>query len=201
MRAAGIALFGIALLALGGSASASPLDHELSREETARRLREVRGQVRTLATQGKRPVVVFDIDDTLVRHRGGQVSPKHNAAHYVRSLVEAGATVVYLTARPQRKQAETASMLGRFNFPLGDRARLLLNNTGLEDVAWKRSARPSILSLGTPLAFFDNDKAMVRLFREQYGTSRVFRLNTRSSNADPTPRAPGLFEVIGHYFE
>lgn len=154
-----------------------------------------------MAEQGRHPVVVFDIDDTLIRHDGPQPRAKHNSARYVRSLVEAGAMVVYLTARPERKKAETAALLGGFGFPLGHHARLMLNDTRLGDIDWKKSARPTILGLGTPLAFFDNDKANVRLFREQYPTSRVFRLDTRSKNPDPTPGAPGLFEVIGHYFE
>jgi len=175
------------------------LDRSLSRHETERRLRSLRSEVHHLARCGQRPVVVFDIDDTLIKHRDGQQRAKRGAVAYVNSLAEAGATIVYLTARPAYKRQSTESLLRTQSFPVGRGATLLVNDSGLQDAtAWKRSARPRIIQLGTPVAFFDNDYGHVRAYRDQYPTSHVFRLNTRSGR--PDPGGAGLFEVIDHFF-
>ncbi len=175
-----------------------PLDRSLSRHETARRLSQLITEVRTLAQRGARPVVVFDIDDTLVRdsHSRGK-KPMHGAVSYLKDLQSAGARVVYLSARPAYKRGETERQLSGMGFPVAH-ATLLLNDLKIDGVSWKRAASPRVRSLGFPGALFDNDKAHVRTFRGEFPTSHVFRLNTRSSHSDPG--GAGLFEVIDGYY-
>ena len=53
------------------------LSKSLPRKEARTRLRQVRDTVRSMVRQGKRPTVVFDIDDTLVKGQtpGGSGPP------------------------------------------------------------------------------------------------------------------------------
>jgi hypothetical protein len=174
------------------------LDRSLSREATVEHLRALQNKVQATARRGARPVVVFDIDDTLVkRAHDGQSKAIHGSVAFVGSLIASGARVVYLSARPEYKRAATTALLARLGFP-SSAENLLLNPTRLEGAEWKRNAKPILTRLGTPLAFFDNDYRHVRTFRSQYPESNVFRLNRGSERPDPGGR--GLFEVIDRYY-
>jgi len=175
------------------------LSKPLSRSEGRRRLRQVRDQVRSLSRAGKRPVVVFDIDDTLVRdNHSGKSRALYGAVKYVKTLHKAGANIVYLTARKEKARAETTAMLKSKRLPLAGATHLLMNDTRLKGDLWKRSAKPRVLAHGKPLAFYDNDFTHVRNYRELYPNSRVFRVNTISRRKDPG--GSGAIEVIGGFF-
>jgi len=176
------------------------LSNSLAKADGRQRLREVRNQVRSMARAGKKPVVVFDIDDTLVRknHTTGKSRALYGAVKYVKSLKKAGATIVYLTARKEKARAKTTAMLKRKRLPLAGDNHLLMNDTRLRGDLWKRSAQPRVLAHGKPLAIYDNDFAHVRNYREMYPKSRVFRLNTISRRRDPG--GTGNIEVIDGFF-
>jgi hypothetical protein len=194
----GLAMSSLLVAPIARSDKGGALDRSLSRQETAQRLNRIIGEVRTLAQRGARPVVVFDIDDTLVRDsRSCGKKPMHGAVTYLKDLQAAGARVVYLSARPAYKRADTEQQLGSMGFPVAH-ATILLNDLKTDGVSWKRAASPRVRSLGFPVALFDNDKAHVRTFRGEFPTSHVFRLNTRSSHSDPG--GTGLFEVIDGYY-
>jgi len=161
-----------------------------------KRLNQIRDKVRSLSRAGKKPVVVFDIDDTLVRenHSTGKSRALYGAVKYVKSLHKAGATIVYLTARKERARAETTKMLKKKRLPVAGASHLLMNDTRLKGDLWKVSAKPRVLAHGKPLAMYDNDFTHVRNYRKMFPNSSVFRINTISRRKDPG--GTGVIEVL-----
>lgn len=177
------------------------LERTLSPAKTAHKLETLWQTIATMKAAGQRPVVVFDIDDTLLRSprpgsQGGPVLTRAvpGAAAYVRSLAALGAHVVYLTGRPEKgtNRQETMAQLARFGFPVQN-TTLRLNDTKLSPLEFKRSVLPDLHRLGTPAAFFDNEMENVRMFRSEMPAHvPVFRPDTHSTRPDPGPHAgPG----------
>ncbi len=173
------------------------LDRVLDRLLAARHLDALVHEVEKLAGAGGRPVVVFDIDDTLVKWKkvdGRKVdewTPMPGSRAYLRALEKAGAQIVYLTARPHSDELreETIGLLQEIGVPLGERHELMMAPEGWEGTAadGKELAGARIREKGRPIAFFDNDMANVRLFRRQYPGATVFRLLGHSAHDDPEP--------------
>ena len=202
MRRALAVLLPLFLLAAEAEAGRpSPLATVLDRARAARELDAVLDQVRATVRQGKTPVIVFDIDDTLIKweKKGGvkttSWTPMPGAVPYLRALAGAGAHIVYLTARSEfdergvSQRPEALGVLRTAGFPLGGPHELMMNPyRDVPSVKPKGEARPRILAKGIPLAFFDNDLSNVRLFRRQYRGARVFRVGDHSSASDPEPQ-------------
>lgn len=175
------------------------LQRSLTYTETRRRLKSIKYKVKSMNRQNLKPVVVFDIDDTIVYHgRNSETRTIYGAVNYVKTLNRAGANIVYLTARKESKRRETISMLRGFGLPLPSSDNLLMNPSRQNGADWKRSAKPKVMAHGKPVAFFDNDYAHVRNYREMYPLSRVFRLNTISRRRDRG--GTGNIEVIRGFF-
>jgi hypothetical protein len=150
---------------------------------------------------GRTPVVVIDIDDTILKWKkvDGQkvsASPMPGAASYLHALERAGARIVYLTGRPEAARDETRKVLRALGVPRGGQHRLIMNRLGpgRPIVESKSAARAEIMEVGTPVAFFDNDLANVRLFRRQYPGAQVVRVAGHSASSDPEPER-GLDDV------
>jgi len=194
----------VALVLAGATAQAaprSPLDRTLSSTRAGGELDDVLDQVRAARQAGRTPVVVVDIDDTILRWKkvGGEkvsASPMPGAASYLRALERAGARIVYLTGRPESARSSTRKVLRALGVPRGPRHRLLMNRLPPDRpiVDSKKAARAEILRVGTPVAFFDNDLANVRLFRHQYPGAQVVRVAGHSGSSDPEPQL-GLDDV------
>jgi hypothetical protein len=161
----------------------------------------IRDEIERRANLGERPVVVFDIDDTLLTWE----TPGHpqtlvpGALGYVNSLKSAGATIVYMTGRRADMRGRTENELRKFGFPLGTGEVLLLNDSGLETVAYKAAAtRVVVRTLGTPIAAFDNERENVRMFRRELpdGVSVVC---LRTTTIKPDPGGKGHVVVIDDY--
>ena len=180
------------------------LERSIPPEQQKAQLELVLAEVRVAHAAGERPVVVLDIDDTLILSDEKGFDPHGPAVRgsirYARALLRAGAVLVYLTGRRTNEQAATRAQLRRTGFPLGGDAHLMMNpaRTWERALTWKARARARILALGRPVAFFENEKENVRLFRRQYPRARVFRLNTSSQYADPGRGARGIV-VIDHF--
>ncbi len=172
------------------------LSKPMAKPAGRKRLNQIRDKVRSLSRAGKKPVVVFDIDDTLVRenHSTGKSRALYGAVKYVKSLHKAGATIVYLTARKERARAETTKMLKKKRLPVAGASHLLMNDTRLKGDLWKVSAKPRVLAHGKPLAMYDNDFTHVRNYRKMFPNSSVFRINTISRRKDPG--GTGVIEVL-----
>jgi hypothetical protein len=167
------------------------LDRSVSPERQKAELELVLADVRAQTAAGERPVVVLDIDDTLILsdEKGYDPNgpPVRGAIKYAKALLRAGATIVYLTGRRTNEQANTLAQLRRRGFPLGGAAHLMMNPSTRWERAlrWKERAKARIVALGKPTAFFENEKENIRLFRRQYPQARMIRLNTRSNYPDP----------------
>jgi HAD superfamily, subfamily IIIB (Acid phosphatase) len=198
----------VLLLLLGQTAE--PLEQSLKKVAQRHELRSVVSESAQLSRLGKRPVVVFDVDDTLYGATDGSLYTDHKdrveeirgASQYLHTLAKTGAKIVYLTGRGESWRKATEAQFQKFDFPLSGPHELMLNPSKDWEVpgaalAFKRSVHAQILTKGRPVAFFDNDKANVRLFREQYPDSKVFRLRTRT--ARPDPGGNGKILVIDDY--
>jgi hypothetical protein len=202
MRLALICGVALALAATGAQAEpVSPLERTLTATRAGGELDDVLDQVRAERARGRTPVVVVDVDDTILRWKkvGGEkvsASPMPGAAGYLRALEKAGARIVYLTGRHEEHRAATRKVLRALGVPRGPRHRLIMNrlSTDRPIVESKRAARAEILRLGTPVALFDNDLANVRLFRHQYPQAQVVRVAGHSGSVDPEPQL-GLDDV------
>lgn len=161
------------------------LDVSVSPAKAAKRLDQFRQRVRTLAAQGKRPVVVFDVDDTLMRIYTKKAVP--GAVPFVNALIQDGASVVYQCGRKESQRAKTTQQLTNIGLTVDTRSPLWLKpqSEKAKTVEWKRSQKPEIKALGYPLGFFDNEKVNARMFRKEFPKSTVFRLNTSSYYPDP----------------
>ena len=128
--------------------------------------------------------------------RALSASPMPGAAGYLRALERAGARIVYLTGRPESSRSSTRKVLRALGVPRGPRHRLVMNRLPPDRpiVDSKKAARAEILRVGTPVAFFDNDLANVRLFRHQYPGAQVVRVAGHSGSSDPEPQL-GLDDV------
>ena len=198
----------VLLLLLGQTTE--PLEQSLKKVAQRHELRSVVAESAQLSRTGKRPVVVFDVDDTLYgatdgslyTHHKDRVEEIHGAAQYLHTLAKTGAKIVYLTGRGESWRQATEAQFAKFDFPLGGPHELMLNPSKDWEVPgaaleFKKSVRTQILAKGRPVAFFDNDMANVRMFRDQYPDSKVFRLRTRTARPDPGGR--GKILVIDDY--
>ena len=150
----------------------------------------VREEVAHRAQAGEKPVVVFDIDDTLLTWPRSDLPNRQvvpGALEYLTSLKAAGAKIVYITGRHEPDRAETVKQLEQFGFPIGKEEHLVLNDTKLETVEYKAVAtRTVVKTLGKPIAVFENEKENARMFRRELpdASTNVFRLRTTTMHPD-----------------
>jgi hypothetical protein len=178
------------------------LNQPLDDRAASARLTAVQERVATLAASGKKPWVIMDIDDTLMR----TVSYPHNvpidgAVAYAKSLTKAGATIVYVTGRKDTpgEHTKTLATLREFGFPLGEQGEVKLNGTKLSTVLYKKQATDELVKkLGEPVAAFDNEIANARMFRSELPRQiAVFRLATASFSKDTG--GTGKIDVIKNF--
>ncbi len=150
-------------------------DTPLPTAVTRNHLGVVLQRVKLLKSQGKRPIVVTDIDGTIATELENDIGfadakPLPGAPKYFRQLEAAGATVVYLTGRKTSDRKKTEKFLRRYDFPLA-KAKLMLNpsKTYGNPIEWKLGAQTKLQRLGgTYVAFFENTKRNAALFRRLY---------------------------------
>ena len=205
----------VAVVALAGGAAwagtarqklaKDALDKPVPSKVASEKLKGVRDKVAEMADSGRSPVVIFDIDKTLVTApRGGgthngapslNVRARPGAIDYVKSLQRAGGKIVYLTGRRTDQRDITVELFHKIGMPLGRNTHLLLNPATTYDkkqiLEWKQSAKPLIEQLGKPVAIFDDNKTEVRMFAKDYPKSaEVFRLKASSHERDPGGTRP-----------
>ena len=125
-------------------------------------------------------------------------APLPGAIDAVRALGAAGATIVYLTARPASMAAGTTTRFQELGFPIaGPGAVLVTKDAPLEhDEAYKRRALAWIQRLGTAVVCADNEPAMANAMHEAFPEALTVLVATRHSEAAP-PLMPGVRRVAG----
>jgi hypothetical protein len=172
------------------------LDVSISRPAARHELLAVREEIVRRVQAGEKPVVIFDIDDTLLTWPRPDLpnrQPVPGSLAYLVSLKEAGAKIVYVTGRHEGMRAETVEQLKHFGFPIGESEQLVLNDTNLPTVDYKAAAARSVVkTLGKPIAVFDNEKENARVFRRELPdtSTTVFRLRTTSEHPDSGGMGP-----------
>ena len=178
------------------TAKASTLKTSLPDAQQNQKLSSLVKRVRSLAGAGKKPLIVFDIDDTILRQPGNRAVP--GIADYVEALHSAGGHLVYLTGRKVADESKTIKSLTKAGVRLGERVELLLNPSSKKTLLWKESATLGLKKRGLTIAAFENEFQNTRMFRRVLPTTaEVFHLNTVSKGGDPG--GSGKIWVIDDY--
>jgi phosphoglycolate phosphatase-like HAD superfamily hydrolase len=116
------------------------------------------------------------------------------AVAFVRAVWDAGATVAYVTGRPERMRAGTLEALRRHAFPVPGEGRvelLMKSVPELADDAFKEGAHADLRRLGPVIAAFDNEPTHVNAYRTGFPDALVVHLATDHSGR-PVAVAEGI---------
>lgn len=143
--------------------------------------------VRRRVAAGERPIVVFDLDDTLFRgqphYADATILP--GAAAFVGRLAAAGASIAYVTGRPRSIAAGTRAQLRAAGLPIGGTHRLYVQHAGRSGVGSKQGHLATLARRGAIVGAFENEARNTRLFQDRLPGARIFHHATRTSVADP----------------
>jgi hypothetical protein len=118
------------------------------------------------------------------------------AVDFVRRCRETGMKVVYLTGRDETMREGTEASLTGFGFPLdgGDCRLLVKPDFHTDDTQFKETALKTIVTMGEPVIFLDNEPANVNKFRERHPDAQVVFVETDHSPRpdEPHPSLPWL---------
>jgi len=107
--------------------------------------------------------------------------PLPGAARFVRRLHAAGAVVAYVGRRTEHAEVSRAA-LERFGFPVGERARLVLDDVpggGRDEGGRARAATlDAVAALGEVAAAFENEGPKVDALRERWPDATVVHVRT-----------------------
>jgi hypothetical protein len=114
----------------------------------------------------------------------------------VETLIEAGVTVVYLTARPSRLAAATVQSFQNLGFPLGVAQTLLVTKhpESMADQDFKQQALGWLGRLGEPVLVADNEPAHVNAMHAAFPGALAVHVATRHSEPAP-PLMPAVVAV------
>lgn len=104
------------------------------------------------------------------------------AREYIHSLADAGAELVYLTARRELDAGANAALLRATDFPFGSRASIYTRPHGEDIVAYKKRVSDELLATRTISAVLDDDGGQQEMFAKVLGES--VRLTPRSGRDD-----------------
>jgi hypothetical protein len=122
--------------------------------------------------------------------------PLAQSAEYVKKVSEAGALIVFLTARTADRMLEgTLRQLASAGFDLTpEKGRLLIKPNGsISSVDFKLSAQAELKGLGKVLALFDNEPENLRGFDLQFPDAKLFYLETGHTSPDASIPARSLW--------
>jgi hypothetical protein len=187
----------VAQVCLQARAHANNVYEPVSPQTADKRMNALVDEIRTHKAKGKTPIVVLDIDGTLLHgiypRTTVATEAMEGAANYAHRLAKAGAKLIYLTARPDRHEKRTVKQLQKIGVPLGGEHELMIKPADEKDLAFKERAAKTINARGTMLALFDNELENLRAFRKNYPKTKAFRLAT-TTHADPSPKR-GLEDI------
>lgn len=119
----------------------------------------LRTQARLARLQGKRPPVVFDIDDTLVWNRGDDDVPIPPMVSLFKECIDMGLPTYVVTARNEKWRKETKKLMDGLKTGLvADETRLLMRKGGEEADVSKNNHRSSIADRHGQILFSVGDQ-------------------------------------------
>lgn len=179
------------------------LDVSVAPSTARQQLLSVREEVVRRVKAGERPMVIFDIDDTLLTWPRADLPNRQlvpGALAYLKSLKDAGAKIVYITGRHEEARAETVEHLRSFGFPVGADDHLVLNDTNLSTIDYKTTAtRAAVRTYGKPVAAFDNEKENARMFRREFPDPNIAVVRLRTTTQRPDSGGDGPITVIDDF--
>ncbi len=129
--------------------------------------------------------------------------PLDGATEAVRRLLEAGVTVAYVTARPQKMVPVTVECLARMGFPVGIGGTILATrpDTAHSDDEAKGDAYTWLGALGTPILNADNEPGHVNATCLRFPDAMNVLIDTRHSPGAPAlsphaRRVPRLLDAV-----
>lgn len=120
----------------------------------------------------------------------GADAPVPGAPAFVRSVIEAGGVVVYLTGRDETMREGTLQALEQAGFPApdGEAVRLILKpRFDAQDLAFKREAFETVAALGAVAAGFENEPAYLNAMLERFPRMLAVLLETQHSGKPCEP--------------
>lgn len=118
--------------------------------------------------------------------------PVPGAPEFVQEVLRAGATVAYVSGRPQGMEDGTRETFRLHGFPFPDGARVhlfLKPRRELHDDAWKLEAIAQVNRLGPVVLAFDNEPTHVNGYAEAWPEAMVIHLDRDHSDRPVEVRA------------
>jgi len=125
-------------------------------------------------------------------------APIPGAPEFVRAVVDAGGTAVYLTGRDETMREGTLGALQAAGFllPDGGKVRLVLKpRYGMDDLAFKQESLQAIAKLGAVIAAFENEPSYINAMRERFPAMTAVLLKTQHSGKPVEPH-PEVIEAF-----
>jgi hypothetical protein len=129
--------------------------------------------------------------------------PLEGATEAVRRLLEAGVTVAYVTARPEKMVPVTVECLARMGFPVGVAGTILATRpqAATSDEEAKGEAYGWLGSMGTPILNADNEPGHVNATCVRFPEAMNVLVDTRHSPGAPelsphARRVPRLLDAV-----
>lgn len=129
--------------------------------------------------------------------------PLDGATEAVQCLLQAGVTVAYVTARPERMVPVTVECLTRMGFPVGVAGTILATRprAAESDEEAKGAAYEWLGALGTPILNADNEPGHVNVTCERFPEAMNVLVDTRHSAGAPelsalACRVPRLLDAV-----
>jgi hypothetical protein len=124
-------------------------------------------------------------DGSWLRHD----QPTEGAVAFTHHLLDAGAQLLYLTARPEPTMgAETREILPALGFPMGEGTSLRLKpSTALSDAVYKRHMTRELPRLGPVAATFENEPGHANGFLAAFPEARHYLVGDVHDPRAPAP--------------
>ncbi|QDK38900.1 HAD family hydrolase [Bdellovibrio sp. NC01] len=127
--------------------------------------------------------------------------PSEGAVEFVKDVVEAGAEIAYLTGRDvQRMGPGSESVLRKWNFPINDRARLILKpHKSMDDAEFKTDWIVGEVNQNKfeKIYFFDNEPVILHRMNDKCPQVQIYFLDTtHSGKAHPPENLPRLLNFL-----
>lgn len=118
------------------------------------------------------------------------------APQFVKAVARAGATICYVSGRPEQMRQGTLDAMRKCGFlPPGERVHLVLKPfAAMHDDEFKRQAHKKIAELGEVVAVFDNEPTHVNDYRRQFPDATIVHLATDHSGR-PVALLEGILSV------